>query len=286
MPTAESHQAASKGEVLLAGCRIFDGCERWHCRTCKRRWGPFRYMVAEAEIASPDAADALMARVARGSASIIGLGDHRRPSAPPHPDGPLEEQLRAAFIVGLDAAGVPPTRVELEKKPLLPDWTIQPRGFDLLVSDTAGRSRIFAEMKIDDIDQTLWDLFKLTSLPHAVEGSYLIAVGPRRRDWTDLACGELFPPGGRWHIEKDARRLFAAHPKAWAKLLDGGGGRLGRCPREIRTHVIAREPLRHWPSRELRVARVEHRIGEPVEFGADGWPAGEEADGVAGRDAR
>jgi hypothetical protein len=164
----------------------------------------------------------------------------------------------------------------------LPDWSPQPGTIDVAVVTQAYEPRITFELKIDHVDQTLWDIYKMVSatmLP-TVEAAY-VAIAARQSVWASSGdCVELFDvepredTGGYDPDEWYSRFLFAHHHRAWKDLLAGGSGRPVRVPDQITIHPLGRWPVPAYPSFELRAIRVEPGESGWVEFEND-WPKAE-----------
>ena len=52
---------------------------------------------------------------------------------------------------------------EGERGGVVPGWDPQPGAFDLAVLDQEQQPLLLTELKLDDVDQTLWDIFKLAN---------------------------------------------------------------------------------------------------------------------------
>jgi hypothetical protein len=123
---------------------------------------------------------------------------------------------------------------------------------DLAVTDRLGTLTAAAELKIENIDQTLWDAYKLTAIAGYRIPSYLAVVAPVE-SWNHSQCGELFQEGVVEHSTED---LFDRNARAWRDLEQGGGARPVLLPKRIQTRLIAAEPLTREPALELRIAGV------------------------------
>jgi hypothetical protein len=215
----------------------------------------------------PDALDALVDdAVARAVADV-------RPE--PSDRSFLEKRLAAVLAAEL-AAATGRTVTENKKLPgiELPDWSPQPGWIDIAVLNKGGSPWITIEIKLDDVDQTLWDIHKMASASRlsSVEAAYVVAGAPERTWHSGLACTELYTPASQattW----SSGALFGQHKAAWTKLLRGGRGRPTRVPATIRLTPLAAHAVLAFPRYEVRPLRVES-----VEDGgwlklAGGWPA-------------
>ncbi len=147
-------------------------------------------------------------------------------------------------------------------------------GYDLVVSLGGERdARLVIETKIDNVDETLWDLFKVIAAQSAVgiEDGYLL-VAASERIWQSRGdCVELFNPsdGSRsW----DSIELFDRWRAAWQHLLEGGSARPVGVPSHIQTRFLGQAPIPAYPGYALRCigARATEDAGW-IEF-EDDWP--------------
>lgn len=186
--------------------------------------------------------------------------------------GPLESQVEEAFISALVESDVDRARIGARMLRIKHCWDPVPGGIDLyLYADDRASARMVAELKVDAVDQTLWDLYKMIAalrLP-TVEAAYLV-VAANEKQWSKRGnCSELF--SGR-NEPLDSLDLFRRNSKAWCWLLAGGSARPTAIPSSVATDLIAREPLAHWPGYELRTIAVAPHGRTPRAFGSDGWP--------------
>lgn len=185
----------------------------------------------------------------------------------------LERRLEDALVRELAAEFPDGTVVARKKLPgvTLPDWEPSPGSIDVAVVD-GDQLAIAAELKLDDVDQTLWDIYKMASASRieSVSGAYVVAAAPEKTWSRRLDCVELFHPENaeKWFSEF----LFDEYRKAWARLLKGGTARPTRVPTQIRFRWITAAPVRSYPGYELRALRVDDGPeGRWLEF-KDGWP--------------
>lgn len=158
----------------------------------------------------------------------------------------------------------------------IPDWEPQPKDTDLAGALSSEAFPGFAaEVKVDDLDQTLWDLFKLLSAARgtpSIGRCYLIVAGYPSR-WTNVEVSEVFDcrEGARvW----EARAMFSRWQKAWRNLLGGGRARPRRVQAQVRVTPIWRGHIDAFESEgyELRCVAVEAvTYAGWLEFAGD-WP--------------
>jgi hypothetical protein len=107
---------------------------------------------------------------------------------------------------------------------MVPDWEPLPGSIDLAVLRRE-ELVVAAELKLDDVDQTLWDIYKMASASRmpSVSGAYAVAAAPEKTWSRPLDCVELFldESSDEWYSEF----LFDEYRKAWAHLLKGGTAR-------------------------------------------------------------
>ena len=184
----------------------------------------------------------------------------------------LEKRLAAALGDALEAE-LAPLRVSLNKKLPdfeLPNWDPQPGWLDVSVVDESERLLVVAEIKLDDVDQTLWDIFKVAAaldLP-SVQAAYVIVAAPLSTWRTASEVVELFSA----EAEKEwaSRYLFDAYRKSWTHLLRGGRARPTKVAATLRITPLARVPVDHFPPYELRAVRI-HPYGDHLAL-VNGWP--------------
>jgi hypothetical protein len=166
----------------------------------------------------------------------------------------LEEALAQALLEiapGIEVQATGRQRIRV------PNWDKELGGFDLrvqLLSEKAGEALI--ETKIDDIDQTLWDLFKLAAgltMP-GIETGYMVLARHSHR-WDDGDCSALFAESNepaRW----DSAAMFGDWKAAWADLLRGGSARPTSIASEVETAFIGRAQVTGFDSYEVRCVAV------------------------------
>jgi hypothetical protein len=182
-----------------------------------------------------------------------------------------EELLEKALIEGVQKVE-PQVRGEQtgHGRKLVPYWDRELGDFDVKFwLPGEALPSILAEAKVDDIGQTLWDLFKLTSIPEingAIAG-YLVVAAPRKAWERGGDCVGLYEPGAepkQWDTEK----CFIEWSKAWSDLTGprGGAARPLSCPSQFRTTFIASAPVAAFPPYEIRCIRVEPDGVERIVF--------------------
>lgn len=156
----------------------------------------------------------------------------------------------------------------------IPAWDPQPGGVDVICTlPDSDPAKVAMELKIFDVEQALWDMFKLVSLLESapdVGAAYLVVASTPRR-WERAEVAERFAPDQTrtWQTLD----LFDRWAKSWAYLLGGGRARPRDLPATITTSFVARHPVAAFPEYELRCVRVA--AAEPrrrVVIEEDGWP--------------
>jgi len=196
----------------------------------------------------------------------------------------LEKRLAEAFATSLADGYFRPELVVRDKKlqgSHLPGWDPQPGTIDVAIITPATEPRIVFELNVDDVEWTLWDIYKMvaaTELP-TVEAAYLVVAGPPKLWTSQRDCVELFDLDYSATEQVDSvdwysRFLFSEYRRAWAELLEGGTGRIQRVPEAIVISALGRWPLPGYPAYELRAIRVwpSHVKDGRLNF-ADEWPA-------------
>lgn len=177
--------------------------------------------------------------------------------------GIRERDVEHAFAASLPWP-VHPARLRVR------DWDPQPGHVDL-VGDVPGIGRVLIEAKSGDIQDQLWDLFKLLAAAEPGDCTLLLAAAMRAQFEGRGQCAPLYR-GDEWH-EWESRRMFSEWERAWRRLLKGGSARPHRVPERVRTRLLARAEL-PVPGYELRCVQVESLGDGWLEF-RDGWPAEE-----------
>jgi hypothetical protein len=183
------------------------------------------------------------------------------------PEGQLVACVEQAFEI--------PTRREWKDKniPVL-DWQRQPGGVDLAVLER-GAPRLLMEMKVDHLDQSLWDIFKLASLlrHRRIDSAFLVYEAFRESFTGDHDCAALFretevPPAPVGTVD-----LVRRWPDAWAYLLKGGyGNHPVNAVANLLLSFRGEFALIHHSAREIRLLEVEILGTELDRFDKAGWP--------------
>jgi len=197
---------------------------------------------------------------------------HGNPSA-----WPLEAKLADAVADGVIQLGVDRTRVDTVKRYIEHDWDPAPSGLDLYVTAASGTDLLLAaELKLEELPQTMWDLYKLIAarkLP-GNPAAFLVA-GAHDSAWSGQPCAELFPTNPGVSRVIDTVELFQSNRAQYARDLEYSG-RMLSVPRTIRTTaVLAGARPDHYQHLEFRVASVATEDPTPITC-TDGWPAGVE----------
>lgn len=189
----------------------------------------------------------------------------------------LERDLEASF---LEALGTRLTAAEARPREPhdVTTWSGRLGRIDLVVRHTSGTVLAAVELKVDTVDQVLWDVYKLTAMGGRGTSAYTAVVASTRVWAAGGPCTELFASEPARHLTLD---LFRRNAAAWAALIGGGGARPRLVPAEIQVRPVALVPLAREPKLERRVASVD-AVPESgiVDFDGD-WPAGLPGAGVS-----
>jgi len=170
--------------------------------------------------------------------------------------------------------GVARARVGTVKRYIEADWDPTPHGIDLYVSSGAGTDLLItAELKLEEVSQTMWDLYKLMAARKLAGGpeTYLV-IGARDSSW-QKPCGELFPGQVGETRVIDTADLFRSNRRQYAADL-AYSARLQSVPTSVRsTAVEAGLRAPHYPHLEFRVAAVRPENPMPIAC-CGGWPEG------------
>jgi hypothetical protein len=184
----------------------------------------------------------------------------------------LEAALVQALMTHLDADRVGVRKQEFK----VPGWTEHLGPIDLYVRDHAQGLQIACELKVDDVEWTLWDLLKIVNTFELVstQAAFLVVAATVRTWASERDCVALFDaaPGVclRWRTDE----MVKSWPKAWKDLLAGGPARPVYAPAEIEVESIARTPVVAYPGYELRTVAVRPAPASGRLAFADGWPIG------------
>lgn len=188
----------------------------------------------------------------------------------------LERYLEEALVNAIGASPVGASATPTgHGTAAIPNWDRRLGGFDLRVRLEAGlRGEALVETKVDDVEHTLWDLFKVAAgltMPD-VEAGYLVLARLRHR-WNDGDCAALFAEGDgptRWV----SAAMFGDWRSAWADLTGprGGSARPLTVPAEIETHLIGTAPASGFDGYAIRAVAVRLIRGAgDLEFDGS-WP--------------
>jgi hypothetical protein len=189
----------------------------------------------------------------------------------------LESKIETALLTAIGDRIDPGLLGARKREFEIPDWTGDIRGIDLYIRDPAGGLCVGCELKVDDVQWTLWDLFKLVNtfaLP-TVDAAFLVVAAPRHTWASDRPYTPFFdlPPGAalRW----TARDTIEWWPSAWKELLAGGPARPVKVPAEFEVEAIAHAAVPAYPGYELRTIAVRPASGSGYLPLKNGWPINE-----------
>ena len=161
---------------------------------------------------------------------------------------------RAAEVVATGPMAVP-----------IPGWDPQPGATDIVVTLPNREGRVLAEAKVDDIDQLLWDLFKMASASEidGVRAVCLLGAArairspglPSARWAGSQACAELFDPENSGRVW-EAADILGRWTSAWTALLREGRARPTRVPARVRATFLGSSPVRSFPGYEARCIEI------------------------------
>jgi hypothetical protein len=153
-------------------------------------------------------------------------------------------------------------RLDVERLAVPPgDWNPAPGKVDLHPARPGGTpgSLFVAEVKLDNINESVWDTFKLVWLAEVLNtGPQYVAVAAHDRRWGDRSSGStLFPDKLGSSDVHCSRELIASCQLKWCSQWRRDTAKPLRVPREIRSTavVVAHRPA-NYTSLELRVARI------------------------------
>jgi hypothetical protein len=127
----------------------------------------------------------------------------------------------------------------------VPGWTSGLGGLDLYIRHPDGTLRVAAELKVDDVEASLWDLLKLANTfeMQSMEAAFLVVAAERstwasRRDCVALLSGQ---PGSciRWNTIQ----MLQEWEGSWRWLLKNGTARPIHAPATLEVEVISAEPV-------------------------------------------
>lgn len=195
----------------------------------------------------------------------------------PLKDSFLEKYLEEALIEGIGLFEPKALcRATGHFKRAVPHWTGNMRDHDISIWLEAreGPPPVIVETKVYDVDQTLWDLFKLIAAQSqdGIEASYLVVASTTRVWDSTKDCVELFVPSRETRTRRSLD-LFEQWAAAWRHLLAGGPARPLRVPSYIETRFLAQAQVHAFPDYEVRCIGVSAVDDvDWVEFDGD-WPA-------------
>jgi hypothetical protein len=185
--------------------------------------------------------------------------------------GPAESQLEEALFEALPAYGIPAHRMGARRVVVRDDWDPAPNGIDFYVWERPDAElALVAELKFDNVEERMWDLFKLLAARKLPGGPVAVLVhgGSWKRS---RPCSELFPAIAGSTVAVDTLALVESNRTQWKRDLKYRG-RVLVAPRSVRcTSHLAGVRLRSYPGYELRVVTVEPAGDEVLSF-SDGWP--------------
>jgi hypothetical protein len=193
----------------------------------------------------------------------------------------LERHLEDALIEAIGSVDAT-ARAKATGRGLVsvPNWDRRLGGFDLRLGFSSDPgSEALVETKVDDVEHTLWDLFKLAAalrMP-GVDAAYMILARPKHR-WDDGDCAALFAEreGPTWWVSE---AMFVEWRAAWADLTGprGGSARPLTVPSKVETAFIGAAAVEGFDGYEIRcvAVRLVPGCGELRFDGA--WPAVDDA---------
>jgi hypothetical protein len=100
---------------------------------------------------------------------------------------------------------------------VFPNWDPQPGSIDVAVMLEDSSLGFAFELKVDDIGQTLWDIYKMVTVAQlpTVAGAFVTAAARPAR-WRSAECGILFSGVGAEDELWYSSFLFDEFRKSWA----------------------------------------------------------------------
>lgn len=192
---------------------------------------------------------------------------------------PLEATVADEMANAMAELGVPPSRVGTVKRYIEHDWDPLPNGLDLYVTSGEGSAlAIAAELKLEEVPQTMWDLYKLMAARKlaGAPDTYLV-MGAHASCWRK-PCGELFPAQAGETRVIDTVELFSSNRSQYTADLKYRA-RVRFVPTSVRVEAVtAGVSPQHYPHLEFRVSAVRPEDATPIPC-IDGWPLGTEPAG-------
>lgn len=182
----------------------------------------------------------------------------------------LESAIRDAVGAHIDPKLLGARRSEFK----IPGWTEHLGAIDLYLRDDQGDLRIAWELKVDDVEFTLWDLLKLANTFEldSVKAAFLVVAAPLKTWGSGRDCVDLFDAGPGTCLRWRTREMIGSWPKPWTHDLANGTARPIRAAAEVEIESIARAPVEAYPGYELRTLALRPvPNGGQVAF-ANGWP--------------
>lgn len=183
----------------------------------------------------------------------------------------LEKRLAAAIGRELEMEfGLPVLLNRKVPELVLDEWNPQPGPFDVVILDEEDRPFVVAELRLDDVDQTMWDIFKVASAlkSSTVQTAFMVVACPSStwssaRDVVGLYAEDN---SEQWYT----RYLFHEYRRAWKSLLRDGRGRPIELPATIFVSPILVAPVVGYPPYQLRCIQIGRTEGVvPI---IEGWP--------------
>jgi hypothetical protein len=190
----------------------------------------------------------------------------------------LERRLSSAVVHELECVfGRDLVRETRKLQSTLPGWNPPPGPIDVAVVHPDNTPRLAFELKVDDVEWTLWDLFKMVGITETPggEAAYLACAMPQPRWAGQRECVELFrePETGDPHeTEWHSCFLFREYARSWADLLKGGTGRLTDVSELVFITWLGRWSMANYPGYELRAIRVSGLSGDQRLHFRNDWP--------------
>ena len=171
----------------------------------------------------------------------------------------LEARTEDAYMRILASRGVGVERTGSRDLKGLPEWKGAMKKWDLEVTLPGDeRATVFLEAKVDEVDETLWDLYKLASAqlwPRVRDGYLAVACVAGYRG-SDRPCAALFAEKPEVQVWQ-TRELICRYEAAWDRLLGpNGSAKPFELPETIATRFIGRASVAGFPGNELRVIAV------------------------------
>jgi hypothetical protein len=196
-----------------------------------------------------------------------------RPTAWPDERRWGREICNQLAIAGVSAD---PDRDAEQLTPSSGDWDPPPGKVDVHPRDIDGSagSLFLAELKLDNVNESLWDAFKLAWVATTLRtGAQYLACAASDRRWSDPSGGgELFPVVGS-RVAQSFDLIRDCHKK-WCGQWRRDHATPHRVPSSLETvAVLSGHRPRSYPQLELRIVRVAAHTSTMLEL-TDGVPVG------------